>query len=224
MNRVLIVVEGPTERAVIERVLAPHFGEHALALHAKVVGKPGHKGGIRNFESVRKEVMALLRQERRSFVSTFFDYCGLPENWPGVNQARGRPAPEKARIVESSMLESLRSVLGESKDVARFVPYVQMHELEALLFSSTNVMASTFERQDLASAFAEIVSQCGGCEEINDKSETAPSRRIASLFPAYRKGSGLTAHAPIIVKRIGLNAIRQACPHFSDWMARLEKL
>jgi hypothetical protein len=99
-----------------------------------------------------------------------------------------------------------------------------MHELEALLFSSPTIMASTFETPSLAPSFAEIVRQCGECEEIDDQSETAPSRRIAKLFPAYRKGSSLTAHAPIIAKRIGLDAIRQACPHFSAWMAKLETL
>jgi hypothetical protein len=224
MTRVLIVVEGPTERAVIEQVLAPHFGGRGLSLHAKVVGKPGHKGGVRNFESVRKEIIALLRQERRSFVSTFFDYYGLPATWPGIGAVSGGPAQEKARVVEASMLQNLRSVLGEATDLNRFLPYVQMHELEALLFSSPNVMANTFERRDLASAFAAMVRQCGGCEEINDRSETAPSRRIADLFPAYRKGSSLMAHAPIIAKRIGPDAIRQACPHFNDWLAKLEAL
>jgi len=191
MTRVLIVVEGPTERAVIEQVLAPHFGVRGFSLHAKVVGKPGHKGGVRNFESVRKEVIALMRQERRSVVSTFFDYYGLPATWPGIGEARGGSAQDKARVVEASMLENVRSILGESNDMNRFLPYVQMHELEALLFASPNVMANTFERRDLAFAFSEIVRQCGGCEEINDQSETAPSRRIAKLFPAYRKGSTL---------------------------------
>jgi hypothetical protein len=221
---VLIIVEGPTEGAVVEQVLAPHFGGRGVSLHAKVVGKPGHKGGIRSFESVRKEVLALMNQERRCFVSTFFDYYGLPVNWPGITEAHGKPAQEKARLVETAMLQNLRSLLGEPDNLSRFLPYVQMHELEALLFSNPKTMANTFERPSLASSFAEIVRQCGECEEINDNPETAPSRRIATLFPAYRKGSSLLAHAPIIAKRIGLDAIRQACPHFNAWLAKLETL
>jgi hypothetical protein len=224
MNRVLIIVEGPTERAVVEQVLAPHFGERGLSLHAKVLGKPGHKGGIRNFDAVRKEVTALLNQERRSFVSTFFDYYGLPATWPGINEARGRTGREKAGAVETAMLENLRSMRVESESLNRFLPYVQMHELEALLFSDPRIMANTFEMPALASSFTEIVRECGECEEIDDNPETAPSRRIARLFPGYRKGGSLTAHAPIIAKRIGLNAIRQACPHFNGWMERLERL
>lgn len=224
MNRVLIIVEGPTERAVIERAFAPYFGGRGVSLHAKVLGKPGHKGGIRNFESVRKEVIALMNQERGCFVSTFFDYYGLPANWPGISEGCGRLAREKARLVETAMLENIRSILSEPDNLNRFLPYVQMHELEALLFSNPTIMASTFERPNLESSFAGIVRQCGGCEEINDKSETAPSRRIAQLFPAYRKGGSMLAHAPIIAQRIGLDAIRKACPHFHDWLARLESL
>ncbi len=224
MNRVLILVEGPTERAVVEQVLAPHFGERSLSLHAKVLGKPGHKGGIRSFEAVRKEVSALLNQEPRSLVSTFLDYYGLPAAWPGLGEARGKTAREKARLVEAAMLENARLAFAEPDHLRRFLPYVQMHELEALLFSSPEVMASVFERADLASSFSEIVRQCRECEEIDDHPETAPSRRIAWLFPSYRKGGSRIAHAPIITRRIGLSAIRQACPHFNSWLARLEAL
>jgi hypothetical protein len=224
MNRVLIIVEGPTERAVIEQVLAPHFGKRNLSLHAKVLGKPGHKGGIRSFEAVRKEVSALMNQEPRSFVSTFFDYYGLPATWPGISAAQGKPAQDKARLVETAMLETIRSSLAESDNPNRFLPYIQMHEMEALLFANPSMMASAFERPDLASSFSEIVRQCGECEEIDDNPNTAPSRRIAGLFPGYRKGASLLAHAPIIISRIGVDAVRQACPHFSDWLSKLEQL
>ena len=224
MNRVLIIVEGPTERAVVEQVLALHFGERNLSLHAKVLGKPGHKGGIRSFEAARKEVSALLNQERRSSVSTFFDYYGLPATWPGINEARGKAAQEKARIVEAAMSENIRSILVESDNLNRFLPYVQMHELEALLSANPKVMASAFERPNLASSFNEVVRQCGECEEIDDNPDTAPSRRIARLFPGYRKGGSLIAHAPIIIKRIGVETVRQACPHFNSWLAKLEAL
>ena len=64
MHRVLTVVEGFTERAIVEQTLAPYLGARGLSLHAKVIGKPGHKGGVRSFEAVRKEILALLKQER----------------------------------------------------------------------------------------------------------------------------------------------------------------
>lgn len=224
MNRVLILVEGSTERAVVEQGLAPYFGERNLSLHAKVLGKPGHKGGIRNFDAVRREVAALLRQERGSYVSTFFDYYGLPAAWPGLDQARGGTAQDKARIVETAMATDLHSILAGLDSPGRFLPYVQMHELEALLFSDPAEMARAFGQPSLVDSFSEIVRQCGACEEIDDNPNGAPSRRIASLFPGYRKGRSLNAHAPRIIKGIGLDGVRRACPHFNSWLVRLEAL
>src|SRR5207237_4869590 len=132
MHRVLIVVEGFTERAIVEQTFATYFGARGLSLHAKVIGKPGHKGGVRNFEVVRKEILALLKQERSSHVSTFFDYYGLPENWPGIQEAKGKKAREIAAMVENAMRSEVESKMDASGHPSRFVPYVQMHEVEAL--------------------------------------------------------------------------------------------
>jgi len=222
MHRVLTVVEGFTERAIVEQTFASYLGTRGISLHAKVIGIPGHKGGIRSFEAVRREILALLKQEHGSHVTTFFDYYGLPKEWPGVRQAKGKKAQEIAGIVEAAMRDEVR--IDSSDNPSRFLPYVQMHEAEALLFSDTQVMASVFERSDLEARFAEIVQQCGECEEINDHETTAPSKRIERLFPNYRKGSGLRAHAPIIVRRIGVDRLRQACPHFNNWITKLETL
>lgn len=224
MHRVLTVVEGFTERAVVEQTFAPYLGARGLSVHAKVIGKPGHKGGVRNFEAVRKEILALLRQERSSHVSTFFDYYGLPEDWPGVRAAKGKKARDIAAIVEAAMRGEVQSKMDAAGDPSRFAPYVQMHEMEALLFSDPKVMATVFERPDLEPRFIQILSECGECEEINDHEATAPSKRIERLFPAYRKGSGIRAHAPIIVRRIGVDQLRQACPHFNEWMTTLERI
>src|SRR5947209_6972471 len=172
MHRVLTVVEGFTERAIVEQTFAPYLGARGLSLHAKVIGKPGHKGGIRNFVAVRKEILALLRQERHSHVSTFFDYYGLPENWPGVREAKGKKAREIAAIVETAMRSEVQAEMDASDDLNRFVPYVQMHEVEALLFSDPKVMATVFERPDLETRFARILGECGECEEIDDHEST----------------------------------------------------
>jgi hypothetical protein len=224
MRRVLTVVEGFTERTIVEQTFAPYLGAKGLSLHAKVIGKPGHKGGIRSFEAVPKEILALLKQERDSHVSTFFDFYGLPGNWPGTGQTEGKKAREMAAVVEAAMRADVSSKMDSSDDVSRFVPYIQMHELEALLFSDTKILAGGLERPDLEAQFQGIIQECGECEEINDQEATAPSKRIERLFPGYCKGSGIRAHAPIIARRIGVDRLRKACPHFDEWMTALEAL
>jgi hypothetical protein len=55
-------------------------------------------------------------------------------------------------------------------------------------------------------------------EEIDEGPESAPSKRIADLFPAYRKA----LHGPTTAARIGLDQIRKECPHFNEWLKKLE--
>ena len=57
-------------------------------------------------------------------------------------------------------------------------------------------------------------------EHINDSPETAPSKRLLQLFPGYDK----PAFGSLALGRIGLAALRQSCPHFATWLARLESL
>jgi len=57
-------------------------------------------------------------------------------------------------------------------------------------------------------------------EDINDDQRTAPSKRITAVFPAYSK----VLFGALIAERIGLQTIRRECPHFSNWLARLEQL
>ena len=57
-------------------------------------------------------------------------------------------------------------------------------------------------------------------EDINDNPETVPSKRIFKLFPEYDK----VADGPIIAQRIGMEVLRDECPHFNDWVTFIENL
>jgi len=215
-------VEGQTERAVIQKVLAPYMAARGLYLHPRIIGKPGHKGGIRRFHAVLREIVLLLKQEPQSLVSTFFDYYALPGDWPGSAEAKSRNnAVEAPLIIEEALANEVTRTIGDAANPNRFIPYIQMHELEALLFVNPEIMASSFERPELAEKFAGIVKECGGCENIDDNPATAPSKRIENLFPAYKKGSSVNAHAPLIMEQTGIDSIRQHCPHFNQWLETL---
>lgn len=219
-----MLVEGQTERGIMQQVLAPYLGSRGIYLSPKIVGKPGHKGGVRRFESVARELRALALQERDSTITMLFDYYALPVSWPGVQKSKGRPAEQIPGIVEAAIHEAALKEIGEDCDPARFIPYVQMHEIEAWFFAGPDKMAAVFERPNLEPRFRQIVEDCGGCEKINDHPETAPSKRIQQLYDRYRKGDGQRAHAPVIVSKIGIGDIRNACPHFNEWLTRLEAL
>ncbi|MBI4388993.1 MAG: DUF4276 family protein [Nitrospinae bacterium] len=197
MSRVLILVEGQTERAIVQNVFAPILSIKGIYLYPKVVGKPGHKGGGKKFSSILHELTALLRQEPGSIVSTIFDYYALPNDWPGVSEACKSNEPHQ--IIESATLDAVKQTMGDSFNAKRFIPYIQMHEIEALLFAGPEKMAQVFEDPLLAQKFESIVEQCDGCEKINKNPATAPSKRIKDIFPGYIKGSSVNSHAPRIL-------------------------
>lgn len=223
MSRVLILVEGPTERAIVDRVFAPVLGLKGVYLYPRVVGKPGHKGGNR-FSSIQRELNALIRQEPNSIVTMLFDYYGLRSDWPGFAQSRGKSPLMIPQLIEPAITEAVSRHIGSAFDPDKFIPYIQLHEVESLLFSGPGEMAGIFHRPDLEEIFTKIVHDCGGCEWINDSPETAPSKRIQNLFPRYKKGSSINAHAYRIAQHIGLEKIRRQCPHFNEWISKLENL
>jgi hypothetical protein len=114
-----------------------------------------------------------------------------------------------ASIVEESWKSAIAEKTVGLTQPSKFIPYVQMHELEALLFASPKNMSEGFLRPDLEGKFLEIVEACGGCEEINDRPQFAPSKRIENIFPGYLKGRDRNKredrrpHAAVIAARIG---------------------
>jgi hypothetical protein len=124
------------------------------------------------------------------------------------------------------MLADLIAEMGSSFDPKHFLPYVQLHEFEALAFADVQKLASVTSplgrrsTEYLAKKFQEIVEQAGDPEAINDNYATCPSRRIAANAPAYRK----RLHGPIVTGRIGLAVLRKQYQHFASWIDRLEAI
>lgn len=223
LKRVLVLVEGPTEQAIFTQVFAPDLGTKGVSIYPRVVGKVGHKGGNK-FATVHKDLKALLKQEPDSIVTMLFDYYGLDDSWPGHAKAKGKTADKAFGIVTQAITNLITQDMGTEFDPARFIPYVQFYEVESLLFAGPSEMAEVFERPSLREIFEQIVKDCGGCENINDGYDTAPSKRIQQNFHSYKKGRSINAHAYRIAQHIGVERIRKACPLFNDWYSKLERL
>ncbi len=153
------------------------------------------------------------------------DYYGLPREesraWPCRARAATAPFAERPVLVETAIHDEIVGVMGSGFVSSRFIPFVVMHEFEALLFSDCRSFAEAIGRPALASRFQEVRDAFSGPEEINDSKTTAPSKRIASLVPGHysKVRSGLLG-----ARAIGLGAMRSECPHFGWWIERLEDL
>jgi hypothetical protein len=217
---VLALVEGPSERNFVRFCLGPYLGERKVDIVARVVGKPSRKGGVRPFQPVRDEILGLLRQHKQRTVTTMFDYFRLHKDWPGLSDAKKKSGPARVLHIEAKIGEQIVKGMGKSFDPGRFVPYIQLHEFEALVFSDTDVLSHILLNPSLKTVLDKIVEDCGGPEDIDDGPATAPSKRIEELRPAYNKPSD----GPDAAILIGVEKIRQSCPHFDAWLGSLEAL
>ena len=159
-----------------------------------------------------------------SIVTTMVDYYGLPPSgprtWPGRAEASLLPFPQRAVHVENTIRTDVAILMGDSFNPDRFVPYVMMHEFEAMLFSDCQRFAEAIGRPELAGSFQNIRDGFATPEEIDDSPACAPSKRIVNLVPDYQK----PVDGNIAASAIGLDTIRGECPHFGQWLGLLERL
>ncbi len=227
MSRLLIHVEGETEEAFVNEILASHlYGYGYTKVSARLVGNArqrDRRGGIRAWSAVRKDILNHLKEDLECRSTTMVDFYALPQTgdraWPGRSEAAQLAFPEKAASVEHAILADICSEMGVGFKQNRFVPYVMMHEFEGLLFSDTTNLGVGIGRPDLSPNFQAIRDQFVTPEEINDSPLTAPAKRILKLFPHYEK----PLMGTLAVLQIGLDAIRQECPFFRSWIECLEE-
>ena len=214
IKRVHLIVEGQTELLFCRDVLAPYMGERGIILTTSLISKPGSNGGDVKFSRARRDILNHLREKSAPIVSTMVDYYGIKE-WPDLEKARKCSVPQQ---IADILNKAVRKKICED-DVARgcrFVPYISMHEFEALLFSRPDVLAIHLGVKQ--SEVDDLVSNSGGTESINSGRDTAPSKRILKWCPSYKK----TIDGIAIAKEIGIPTIRKACPLFDAWLNELE--
>lgn len=223
MNSIVvnIVVEGPSERSFINAVVAPDLGTKGIYVNASVVGRSGHKGGNINFDRMFTDIRNYLAQQNNTLVSTMIDYFRLDPAWPGMSEIEKREnsgetleLETKLDILKQATLAKLQEKLPEIENLEqRFIPYVQMHEFEALLFSKPQVLAEQIgiEENKLTAAVKNYATP----EHINTNPEKAPSKLIAKLGTNnYKK----RRHGLIVAEKIGLSSIREKCVLFNTWL------
>jgi hypothetical protein len=217
-KRVLILVEGQTEERFVKDILGPAFWSKELFFHPtilvtkRVKDGPDFKGGVTNFAKFRNDTQRLLDSSGGALVTTMLDYYRLPPDFPGMDSRPqlGTPA-QRVTHVEASIFQYFGGL-------PTFLPFLALHEFEAWLFSSPTELPKVMTEPQKQPQFAAIRASVNTPEEINERPEFSPSKRIETLFPAYKK----TLHGPTTAARIGLEKIRAECRHLHDWLCQLE--
>ncbi len=224
MVEIVAIVEGQTEQTFVRDQLADHLGYQGVTIWAVLPGKNRRTGGVKDWDVASADIIRILKKQR--YCTTMFDYYGLPESWPGRGESGDLPWQIRASHVEEAILKDITARMGSNFNPVQFLPYVQLHEFEALLFSDVSVLSTQtkalpgWRPQDIQNQFQRILEEAGDPEAINDNYETCPSRRIEGLVKSYRKA----LHGPMVTNRIGLQTIGEKCSHFASWLDRLESL
>lgn len=222
MVTLYIVVEGQTEQTFVDTVLGPHLLAKGVQAHAPLVQRRSrgavYRGGVTTFPPVGNTIRNLARQHARPgvFFSSMLDLYKYPSDAPGWDDAKAMtPARRRA--------EHLQDALAAYISDHRFIPYLQVHEFEALLFTEPQWLEFSFPSQKTAvDTLVAVAVQFASPEDINDSEQTAPSKRIIAAIPDY--DSRKPTAGPQTAELIGLPAIRAKCPHFDAWVGKLEQL
>lgn len=220
MKRLYVLVEGKTEEAIAKGLLREHLWQHGIEstfipveTRRDADGRKHAGGGT--WSKWLPHFNVLKREHRGSDVrfSSWFDLYGLPRDFPGLVRHEG----DKDTVRRA---ESLEACMADAIDDWRFLPYLQRHEVEALVLASLDALEDLLDPVDHPSLEA-LRKELGTLapEDVNDGPTTAPSRRLASHIAGYRK----TLHGPLAVEGRGLSRVRMACPRFDTWVGQLER-
>lgn len=219
MTRLLMLVEGQSEEIFVSKLLTPYLARRGIYVARPVVvwtkrlgAGGGYRGGVSHWSQISKDLSRLL-MDRNAWVTTLFDWYGLPDDAPGFVAARQAPTPQAG-------VRALQDSLAGACAHPRFIPFVALHEFEAWIFSSPSTLAAHFGRPELAGMAAQAVSQAGGPELINHGKATHPKARLQAMNVGFKE----TSDGPTLLDKIGIDAVRQACPHFDAWLVKLEAL
>ena len=225
MPRLHLFAEGTTELVFAREVLGPHLWSYGVYLHNPVLiaktrkKRVIHRGGGRAFRPMQNDIERRLKEDRGADVhfTTMIDLYALHRDFPGRGEAdllRNQPYDRVASLEQSWSKET---------NDRRFIPFIQLHEFEACLYTEVAKFTDFFDNATRGiTKLQNVAASVGSPELVNDGEDTAPSKRIIEQFPMYERLKATVG--PQMAGLIGLQKIRAACPHFDAWVRRLEQL
>jgi hypothetical protein len=225
MPRLYLFAEGMTELTFADTVLKPHLADFGVYLHPPILiahaRKKGkvHRGGGRKYLPMKNDILRFLAQEKAAdvFFTTMIDLYAIHTELPGLAEA------EKLRRIPEKRAQFLEQEFARDIGDRRFIPYIQLHEYEAYLFSDPSWFEYFYDHhEEQIASLKAIAAEHETPELINDRPHKAPSKRIIAELPDYEGAKA--AVGPQVAELIGLEVIRSKCPHFAAWLSQLERL
>jgi len=212
MKRLIIICEGETEQEMSDKILRPYFQIKDFVIECPLIKKS--MGGIVSWPALKAQIQGHLKEH--AYVTTFIDYYGIKDRhqFPCWMESKDMTNKyDRIRLIEDGM----------KIDVNRnhmFLPYIQLHEFEALLFNNMESFSNVLPEEELMdkTTLENVLDTYSNPEMIDDGIETSPSHRLKLIIPAYDK----VLYGYYLAEEIGIERMRDKCPHFNDWLTRIE--
>ncbi|NOZ34138.1 MAG: DUF4276 family protein [Chlorobi bacterium] len=218
MKRIIIICEGETEQEFCKDVLLPYFISKNIQIQAPLIKKS--KGGIVKWNVLKKEIETYLKNEPEVFVTLLIDFYGIKNkhkfpHWNEITKIQNKQ--NQLTKLEAEMQKDIDNSVNQ-----RFIPYIQLHEFEGLLFCNKNIFDRNFERNEFKdyNYLIETIDNFPNPEDINDGKNTAPSKRLERIIEGYNK----IVFGSMIAEEIGLKTIREKATRFNIWINNLEDI
>jgi len=218
MKRIIIICEGLTEQAFCKTNLQSYLQAKGIFIQTPLIKHS--RGGIVKWSILKQQIETHLKSAPTAYVTTFIDYYGLYSkynfpNWEDCEKIIDRN--ERMTSLENAMLSDISENLRY-----RFIPYLQLHEFEGLLFNNIDTFYTLIPKDDIVGE-EELISTFvnnDNPELINNSRETSPSHRLERIIRGYNK----VVYGDILAEAIGLTRIRVKSPRFNSWISKIESL
>jgi hypothetical protein len=227
MKNLNIIVEGSSEEVFVNDVLVKHFAAMNKFVSVRKIetgwdrlnNKPA-KGGLLKYIKLRNDILRWIQSDRgkaNTWYTTFVDLYAFPKD------SESPYTPQLQTIVNPyQKITALEAAIGQDINHPNFIPYVQLHEFEALLMVEPDRLIGMYPDGQTGINRLKRDIQGMNPEEINETPQTAPSKRIIQHLPDYEGQKAQVG--PMVAEDIGLNLLREKCPHFDEWITKLENI
>lgn len=230
MKYINIIAEGSTEEAFVNDVLVTHFFQMDKYVSVrkietgwdKINRKPakGGFGKIPKYKNFRKDILNWIESDRgraNTWYTSFVDLYAFPKDANSPYNPQIQQIPDHYQRIAV-----LEAAIAQDINHPNFIPYVQLHEFEAFLMVDPDRLLVMYpDGQTGINRLKRDIANMNP-EEINESPQTAPSKRIIQHLPDYEGQKAQVG--PLVAEDIGLNLLRGKCPHFNEWITKLENI
>lgn len=223
-----VLCEGQTEQGFVDDVLKPYLMLKGVTSVKSILvttnKKKNVRGGLVSYQHALGDLSIMIKSNidgeyERHIFTTMFDLYALPNDFPGYE--------ESYSIVDKySRVKSFERAFYNAVSCDRFVPYIQLHEYEALVFCGLDYLSQMYEgcESGIKRLKSDLLVVNNNPELINDRPDTAPSKRIIKAI----EGDGRTHFiydkpkaGKFVAQKVGIDELCKKCVHFNEWIVNL---